>query len=109
MAARTFSADLDESSVPGQPGSLSAERAGSDRIELRWRPPSDKSVAVRGYTVGWGKGIPDENTKVVDDKQRGLVIKDLKVGVYLFGGRKVNSTAIDVIIYSFFKPHLEET
>ena len=33
---------------------------------------------VRGYTIGWGKGIPDEFTQVVDDKHRSFIIQNLK-------------------------------
>ena len=32
---------------------------------------------MRGYTIGWGKGIPDEYTNVVDNKQRYFVIENL--------------------------------
>ena len=42
-----------------------------------WKPPSSNKILVRGYTIGWGKGIPDEYTKVVDNKQRYFVIEDL--------------------------------
>ena len=31
-----------------------------------------------GYTIGWGKGIPDEYTQIVDDKHREFVVPDLK-------------------------------
>ena len=59
LSGRTFDADLDESVVPPAPSSLTA-RAGATAIELRWSPPGDSGagVLVRGYTVGWGKGIP---------------------------------------------------
>ena len=33
---------------------------------------------MRGYTIGWGKGIPDEVTQLVDDKARSFVIKNLR-------------------------------
>jgi hypothetical protein len=42
-----------------------------------WTPPRDNTILVRGYTIGWGKGIPDELTKLVDDKQRFFVIQNL--------------------------------
>ena len=46
-------------------------------ITIIWTPPRDNQILVRGYTIGWGKGIPDEYTKVVDDKQRYFVIESL--------------------------------
>ena len=42
-----------------------------------WSPPTSNSILVRGYTIGWGRGIPDEYTKVVDNKQRYFVIDNL--------------------------------
>ena len=42
-----------------------------------WTPPRNNAILVRGYTIGWGKGIPDELTKLVDDKQRLFVIQNL--------------------------------
>ena len=46
-------------------------------ITIIWTPPRDNQILVRGYRIGWGKGIPDEYTKVVDDKQRYFVIESL--------------------------------
>ena len=42
---------------------------------------SSNKILVRGYTIGWGKGIPDEYTKVVDNKQRYFVIEDLSKSI----------------------------
>jgi len=77
LYASTFESDLDETVVPEPPSSLRA-RAADDSITIMWIPPSSNSILVRGYTIGWGKGIPDEYTKVVDNKQRYFVIEDLK-------------------------------
>jgi len=33
---------------------------------------------VRGYVVGWGKGIPDESTQEVDENSRSFEIRDLE-------------------------------
>ncbi len=77
LSTRTFLSDLDESVVPSPPSSLSAS-ARADQISVRWTPPRDGRVLVRGYTVGWGRGIPDEYTSVVDAKQRGHVIVGLR-------------------------------
>lgn len=72
----TFESDLDESVVPDPPSWLRAE-ATDDSITIAWKPPKDNKILVRGYTIGWGKGIPDEYTKLVDDKQRFFVIGNL--------------------------------
>ncbi|GMT00747.1 hypothetical protein PENTCL1PPCAC_22921 [Pristionchus entomophagus] len=54
-----------DESVLGAPRDLSA-RATSDSISLRWRPPADESVLVRGYQVGWGLNVPDVESSRVD-------------------------------------------
>ena len=74
--ASTFESDLDETVVPEPPSSLRA-KASDESIAIMWSPPSSNKILVRGYTIGWGKGIPDEYTKVVDNKQRYFVIEDL--------------------------------
>jgi len=77
LSATTFDSDLDESQVPEPPSSLRA-RATDEEITIMWTPPKSQLIMVRGYTIGWGKGIPDEYTKVVDNKQRYFVIENLK-------------------------------
>ena len=76
LYASTFESDLDETVVPEHPSSLRV-RAADDSITIMWIPPSSNNILVRGYTIGWGKGIPDVYTKVVDNKQRYFVIEDL--------------------------------
>lgn len=75
--ATTFVTDLDESVVPNSPYGLKA-KAQANTITISWKPPRDNKILVRGYTIGWGKGIPDVYTKVVDAKVREYEIKDLK-------------------------------
>jgi neogenin len=58
-------------------------QATSDEITIMWAPPTSNSILVRGYTIGWGKGIPDEYTKVVDNKQRYFLIENLSKSVNL--------------------------
>ena len=76
LHTQTFKSDLDETIVPDPPARLRA-KASDDSIAILWDPPASNNVLVRGYTIGWGKGIPDEYTKVVDNKQRYFVIDDL--------------------------------
>ena len=83
LYASTFESDLDETVVPNPPSTLRA-KAEDDSITIVWNPPSSKNILVRGYTIGWGKGIPDEYTKVVDNKQRYFVIEDLSKCLLIF-------------------------
>ena len=77
LLARTLEADLDESVVPDPPSGLKAV-AEDTKITIYWRPPRKNRIKGRGYTIGWGKGIPDEVTQIVDDKHRNFVIDNLK-------------------------------
>ena len=77
LLARTLEADLDESVVPDPPSGLKAV-AEDTKITIYWRPPRKNRIKGRGYTIGWGKGIPDEVTQIVDDKHRNFVIANLK-------------------------------
>jgi len=76
LTERTLDSDLDETIVPEPPSSLKA-KAYDKEIIISWTPPKDNTILVRGYTIGWGKGIPDELTKLVDDKQRQFTISNL--------------------------------
>ncbi|KAJ9593720.1 hypothetical protein L9F63_014731, partial [Diploptera punctata] len=73
----TYENDLDESQVPDMPTSLRA-RAMMDTITVSWSPPRDQNIMVRGYTIGWGKGIPDAYTQLLDGKQRLYVIESVE-------------------------------
>ena len=53
-------------------------QAKDDEIAIEWTPPVNNRILLRGYKIGWGKGIPDEVFKLVDDSQRSFVIRGLK-------------------------------
>ncbi len=91
MEAATFATDLDESSVPGQPSWLRA-RSAYDQITIAWAPPRDNRILVRGYKIGWGRGIPDEYFKLVGDNERTFSIPDLRPNVqYIITLRAYNN------------------
>ena len=55
---------------------------------------------VRGYTIGWGKGIPDEYTQIVSDKHRGFVIPDVEPhSEYVISLRAYNNIGDGAPIY----------
>lgn len=54
----------------------------TDSITVSWAPPNNPNVMVRGYTIGWGKGIPDAYSRVLDGKQRYYILEGL--GKYCF-------------------------
>ncbi|XP_008207952.1 neogenin isoform X2 [Nasonia vitripennis] len=73
----TYENDLSESDVPSAPTNLKTNPM-SDSIDVRWGPPKNQSIKVRGYVLTWGKGIPDEYKKVLDGKQRYYQIDNLE-------------------------------
>ncbi|KAI5727214.1 hypothetical protein M8J76_016252 [Diaphorina citri] len=79
FSAETFSQDLGEFTVPDIPASLKARPGGPSSIIVSWTPPADQSIMVRGFTLGWGKGVPDEFVKqILDVKQRSDEITGLE-------------------------------
>lgn len=79
----TYDNDLDETQVPGSPSNLIA-RPSSSSIRVSWGPPKDANIMVRGYTLGWGKGVPDIYTQVLEGKQRTYNIEELGNLIFLF-------------------------
>ncbi|GLH00170.1 Contactin [Gryllus bimaculatus] len=77
FSVETFENDLIETTVPDSPHGLKT-RAMVDSITVSWSPPRNQNIMVRGYTLGWGKGIPDVYTKLLDGKQRYYVIENLE-------------------------------
>ncbi|XP_021962804.1 neogenin isoform X2 [Folsomia candida] len=77
IPAVTFERDLDETRVPLKPITIQAQ-ASSDSITISWMPPRNQNIMIRGYTIGWGKGIPDVYTKLVEGKRRLYIIEDLQ-------------------------------
>lgn len=73
---QTYTNDLDETQLPGKP-KLRLTKPGADSIFVSWDPPKDRTVMVRGYTIGWGKGFPDAYTELLDEKLRHFNIKNL--------------------------------
>ncbi|XP_026287667.1 netrin receptor DCC isoform X2 [Frankliniella occidentalis] len=73
----TYQKDLDESSVPDIPAMLKL-RPMVDSMQVSWLPPRDQNIKVRGYTIGWGKGVPDVYSQLLDDKARTYTIEELE-------------------------------
>ncbi|XP_062542701.1 neogenin isoform X2 [Armigeres subalbatus] len=73
----TYENDLDESQVPGQPGWIKT-RPGADSITVLWAPPHHQEIKVRNYILGWGKGIPDEDTSDVEEHIRSFEVRNLE-------------------------------
>lgn len=65
---------------------------------------------VRGYTIGWGKGIPDVYSKLVDGKQRAFVIEKLEANSeYVISLRAYNQMGDGRPIYETVRTREEST
>ncbi|KAL1140726.1 hypothetical protein AAG570_000656, partial [Ranatra chinensis] len=95
----TYENDLDESTVPDAPNSMKVKPS-ADSITVMWSPPKNPNIMVRDYTIGWGKGIPDEYFWKLDGKQRFYVIKQLEVNSeYVISVRAENAKGSGQPIY----------
>lgn len=78
VVVSTLDEDLGaESRVPSTPSSLQLHPQ-ANSVVVSWTPPSDQSVLIRGYILGYGIGIPDVYRQILDAKQRYHTIKGLK-------------------------------
>ncbi|XP_045125604.1 neogenin-like isoform X4 [Portunus trituberculatus] len=106
--AETFANDLDENRVPDKPVSLKAV-ALTDHIRVRWQPPAQHNVMLRGYTIGWGRGVPDIYSKIVDSKQRSYIIDKLEPNTeYVISLRAFNSVGDGQPVYEQVRTRPEE-
>lgn len=109
MTAETYQNDLDESRVPDRPHSLKV-RPSSNSIIVTWTPPHSQSIMIRGYTIGWGIGVPDVYTKVLDGKQRHYQIDNLQPSSeYVISLRAYNQMGDGQPIYETVKTRIITT
>ncbi|XP_059613953.1 neogenin [Phlebotomus argentipes] len=77
MHVQTFENDLDETQTPKQPDFIRT-RPSAESIIITWGPPRDTNIKLRGFTLGWGKGLPDVEMKELDSIARYYEIKGLE-------------------------------
>lgn len=81
----------EEDQLPDVPSSLRAKATASN-IQVSWSPPKNHRIIVRGYTIGWGIGVPDVYSKVLEPKSRSFTITDLRPQVeYVISLRAYNN------------------
>ncbi|XP_074599704.1 neogenin-like isoform X1 [Brevipalpus obovatus] len=78
ITGETAAVDLDESRPPGQLNGKVRLEATSNSITVNWQAPKDRSILIRGYTIGWGVGVPDTYTKVLSPAERSFVLNGLE-------------------------------
>lgn len=78
-------------------------------IVVSWNPPKNSNVKVRGYTLGWGKGVPDIYMDSLDGKTRFYEIKDLDPdSEYVVSLRAKNEVGDGPPVYTVARTKLEE-
>lgn len=78
FSVETLQKDLDETKVPDKPTALRAKAEGNS-IYVTWQPPKNRDIVVRGYTIGWGIGVPDLYTQMIEGDQRFFTIENVSV------------------------------
>ncbi|XP_031832745.1 neogenin protein frazzled isoform X7 [Nomia melanderi] len=74
---KTYETESDEKRVPNTPSNLRT-KVKSDSIQVFWNSPKDQSIKVKGYKLGWGKGVPDVEVRLLDGKERSFTIDQLE-------------------------------
>ncbi|XP_023179613.2 neogenin isoform X2 [Drosophila hydei] len=106
--ANTLENDLDETQVPGKPVWINIQ-PGADNIGLHWGPPQQPEIKIRNYVLGWGRGIPDENTIELKETERYHVLKNLESNMeYVVSLRARNVKGDGPPIYDNIKTRDEE-
>lgn len=101
--AQTLERDLDESTVPDKPNSLRAKPT-ANSITVYWQPPRNKNILVTHYLLGWGVGIPDTVSQMINASQRSFTIEKLTPGLeYVLSLRANNRMGPGQPIYETVK------
>ncbi|XP_036331556.1 neogenin isoform X2 [Rhagoletis pomonella] len=104
----TLENDLDETQVPGKPVWIGIH-PGGDNIALHWGPPQQHEIKIRSYVLGWGRGIPDENSIELKESERYYVLKNLESNTeYVVSLRARNVKGDGPPIYDNIKTRDEE-
>ncbi|KOC68698.1 Neogenin [Habropoda laboriosa] len=86
----TYETESNENRVPNTPSNLRT-KVMSDYIQVFWNPPKDQSIKVKGYKLGWGRGVPDVEVRLLDGKERSFTIDQLEpITEYVISLRATN-------------------
>ncbi|VVC27257.1 Hypothetical protein CINCED_3A012217 [Cinara cedri] len=99
FTVQTFDNNLRENTIPNEPTNIKV-RAFGNSLFVTWSPPKDKSIIVREYTLGWGKGIPDVYVEKLSAKTRQYEIKNLEQNAdYILTLAAVNDMGVSPLVY----------
>lgn len=87
---------------------LTLVQATSNTISLAWAP-NGTDIKIRNYVLGYGKGLPDVYTRILDEKLRFYEIKDLEPNAeYVLALRARNQMGDGEPAYGYTITHDEE-
>ncbi|XP_022100823.1 uncharacterized protein LOC110984704 isoform X3 [Acanthaster planci] len=69
-------AELSEDQIPPEPSNLQVAPS-HNSVTVSWTAPSDQTVRIRGYILGYGAGVPDEMTVRLSASQFKYIITGL--------------------------------
>jgi len=83
-------------------------RPSSESIGVSWGPPTQQEIKVRGFILGWGKGIPDEDTQPIDENKRDFEIIGLEPNSeYVISLRARNAMGDGPPVYDYVRTREE--
>lgn len=103
----TYENDLIETRVPGVPAWLKT-RATSNSILITWGAPNEQDIRVRHFVIGYGLGVPDVDTRILDENVRFYEIVGLQPnGEYVISLRARNNMGDGEPRYGYIQPRDE--
>ncbi|KAJ8035533.1 Neogenin [Holothuria leucospilota] len=95
----TLEFEMDEHQVPAMPADISAIGYPT-HIDVRWVPPENQNIFIRGYLLGYGKNIPDIFIETMSPKTFRFVIRDVQANaMYVLRLRAFNQAGEGASIY----------
>jgi hypothetical protein len=77
LITKTYSTEMSESKVPGQPFDFFTEATSDTTIFVRWSPPFDSNTTViRRYLLKYGVFMPDNEIEI-DASQNSYLVENL--------------------------------
>lgn len=83
-------------------------RATANSIHITWGAPNEQDIRVRNYVLGYGLGIPDVDTQILDENIRFFEIDGLQPnGEYVISLRARNNMGDGEPRYGYIQPRDE--
>jgi hypothetical protein len=99
LLARTDATPADESRLPDPPAFLTAVAKGT-QIAITFAAPTNRSVAVRGFTLNYGIGYPDVFTQLLAADDTQFVINSLdQFSEYIISLKAYNRLGNGIPVY----------